>query len=101
MAMWHSEQFEQVLNDASKIDDRINDNWMDMIGDPDYSTLIDFFSHDNYFDSVAEEDYDEQTVVKLLKRVIAGKDRIKLIQLAFDLGRLVGQAEYSLLNGDY
>lgn len=100
MTIWHSEQFEQVLNDASKIDDRINDNWMDMIGDPDYSTLIDFFSHDNYFDSVAEEVYDEQTVVKLLKRVLVGKDRIKLIQLAFDLGRLVGQAEYSLLNED-
>lgn len=100
MTIWHSEQFEQVLNDASKIDDRINDNWMDMIGDSNYSTLIDFFSHDNYFDSVAEEVYDEQTVVKLLKRVLVGKDRIKLIQLAFDLGRLVGQAEYSLLNED-
>ena len=100
MTIWHSEQFEQVINDASKTDERIHDNWMDIIGNPDYSTLIEFFSHDNYFDSIEEEDYDEQTVVKCLKRVITGKDRIKLIQLAFDLGRLVGQAEYSLLNED-
>lgn len=92
----YSETVEDVLNEASKLDDRIYEAWMRMIGDAEYQTLIDLFSRDNYFDRWEEIDLTREETLKKLKKILNGKDRLRLIEYAFDLGQLVGQAEQLL-----
>ncbi len=98
MSVRFSEDFEVVLDQAAKIDEHVHDSWAEMMGDAEYAKLLEFFSRDNFFDSWEEEDYDRDTVIKNLKRILVGTDRITLINYAFDLGRLVGKAEYTVLN---
>ena len=92
----YSETVEDVLNEASKLDDRIYEAWMRMIGDAEYKTLIDLFSRDNYFDRWEEIDLTREETLKKLKKILTGKDRLRLIEYAFDLGQLVGRAEQLL-----
>ncbi len=92
----YSETVEDVLNEASKLDDRIYEAWMRMIGDAEYQTLIDLFSRDNYYDRWEEIDLSREETLKKLKKILTGKDRLRLIEYAFDLGQLVGRAEQLL-----
>lgn len=92
----YSEDFENVLNEASNLDDSINDGWMQVIGDDKYQTLINMFSRDNYYDTFEETDLLREETLKRLKKTLAGKDRLSLIEYAFDLGQLVGRAEQIL-----
>lgn len=96
----YSEQYEELLDQAAKADERINDNWMEMMGDDEYQTLLEFFDKGNYFDTWEDEFFPPATVEKNLKRVLQGKDRIALIRYAFQLGKLVGRAEYTLAYKD-
>ena len=98
MSLRYSEDFEIVLDQAAKLDESIETSWAEMVGDEQYAKLIEFFSRDNFFDSFEEEGFDRETVIKNLKRVLVNTDRINLIEYAFDLGRLVGKAEYTVLN---
>lgn len=96
----YSEDFETILQQAAKFDERLGENWSECVGDSEYQTLCNFFSRDNFVDTWEDEDYDYETVAKNLKRHLTGQDRIALIRYAFMLGRLVGKAEYVLLNDD-
>ena len=96
----YSEDFENVLDQASKIDEQIHYGWMSMCGDEEYQKLMEFFDKGNYYDSWDEVEFDRETLIKNLKRVLVGTDRIRLIEYAFDIGRLVGKAEYTLLHQD-
>lgn len=92
----YAEDFEEVLNEASSLDERINDGWMQMIGDDNYQTLINLFSRANYYDSFEEVDLLREETLKRYKKILTGKDRVRLIEFAFDLGQLVGRAEQLL-----
>lgn len=94
----YAEDFENVLDQAAKIDDRLYDLWMSICADEEYQKLMEFFDKGNYYDYWEETEFDRETVVKNLKRVLVGTDRIRLIEYAFDIGRLVGRAEYTLLH---
>ena len=96
----YAEDFENVLDQASKIDDRLYDLWMSICADEEYQKLMEFFDKGNYYDYWEETEFDRETVVKNLKRVLVGTDRIRLIKYAFDIGRLVGRAEYVMLHKD-
>ena len=100
MALRYSEDFEDVLQQAVKLDEQISDFWAEMVGDEEYQTLVEFFSRDNFFDTWEDEELDRETVIKKLKRILVGKDRLKLIEYAFDLGQLVGMATYAVQNHD-
>lgn len=99
----YSEDYEEILNAAGEIDERLHDDWMECIGDEEYQTLLKFFSRDNFVDPWEEEDFDAKTVTKNLKRHLNGQDRVALIRYiryAFMLGCLVGKAEYTLQHVD-
>lgn len=96
----YSYDFEQVLDQAAKIDEQLNDSWMSICADEEYQKLMEFFDKGNYYDSWEEVDFDRETVIKNLKRILVGTDRIRLIEYAFDIGRLVGRAEYTLFHQD-
>lgn len=91
-----SGDFEEILDKAAKDDEWLNDTWMNFISHPDYATLLEFFDKDNFYDCWEEEDRDRKTIDKNLKKVVAGKDRLSLIQSAFFLGQLVGYASHYL-----
>lgn len=96
----YSEDYEEILEAAGRIDDSLSEHWAEFVGDKEYQTLQNFFSKDNFLDTFAEEYFDAETVAKNLKRHLTGQDRIALIRYAFVLGRLVGKAEYTLLHAD-
>lgn len=96
----YSEEYEEILNAAEKIDDRLSENWAEFVGDKEYQTLYNFFSKDNFVDTWEDAYFDPETVTRNLKRHLTGQDRIALIRYAFLLGRLVGKAEYTLLHAD-
>lgn len=96
----YSEDYEEILQAAGKIDERLSDDWAECVGDEEYQTLQNFFSKDNFVDTWEEVPFEPEVVAKNLKRHLTGKDRIKLICYAFMLGRLVGKAEYTLLHED-
>ena len=101
MAPLFYEDYDCVLNDASFIDEDINQHFVNFQGDDDYQTLAKFFDQRNYhhFDVLSDE-FTSPDTQKLLKKILRGKDVISLIQFALDLGRLIGRAEYTLLNHD-
>lgn len=94
----YSDDIDDILGRAGDLDENIYNGWVTMLGDNQYQTLIDFFTRENYCDSWGEVDYAREEVVKNLKRVLSGKDRIALIEYAFYLGQLVGRAEQLLLD---
>lgn len=87
-----TDDWEDMLNRASKIEDRINDSWMELLTDDEYLTLCDFFSADNFPHEDAFGERTNPATQKILKSILVGKDRIELIRYAFMLGQLVGQA---------
>lgn len=93
----YSEDYEEILEAAGRIDDRLSDSWCECVGDKEYQTLQNFFSKDNFLDTWTDEYFDAEVVTKNLKRHLTGQDRIELIRYAFMLGRLVGKAEQILL----
>ena len=89
-----TEDWENILNRASNIDDRLNYQWMELLDDDEYQTLAQIFDRDNF---PHEDPFDEDNVIrpdtkKIIKQLLVGKDRIDLILYAFMLGQFVGQA---------
>lgn len=93
---------EDILQAAAKYDDRIDEEWRNFVCDEYYDTLNQFLDPENYphIDTFAEEwvEVDANKTAKFQKKIIKGKDVVKLINSAYDLGRLVGRAEQVLLN---
>ena len=100
MAIEFSEDFEQILDDAARIDVQLNDLWMDIMDTDEYSKLVEFFCKDNYYDSWEGDYFPPEVITKNQKKILVGTDRIKLLRYAFVLGQLIGKAEYTLLHED-
>lgn len=92
-----STDFEELLDRAAQIDERLNNRWMNLMDDEEYQTLYNFFLKENFVDSWEDEALDDKTVKRNLRQVLAGKDKAALIRYAFALGRLVGKAEQILI----
>lgn len=92
MVFMFSDEYENILNAAAKIDEQINDEWQELVADQEYQTLFEFFDPENYSRHDEYDDWIEVNTDKLLKKILTGKDRIALIRYAFMLGQLVGQA---------
>ena len=92
----YTEDYEELLQAASKLDERTEEDWHSIVGDGEYQTLSRFFSRDNYFDAWEETDRPAEETERLQKRVLLGQDRMRLIDYAFMLGRIVGRAHHIL-----
>lgn len=96
-----TEAFEDILNEAGQFDENIDRAWVLLIEDAEYQLLQKFFDADNF--SRYDADYDtfiERDTAKIHKKLLRGQDVAELIKYALDLGRLIGRAEYTLLNHD-
>ena len=96
----YSTEMEDKLQAASKLDDWVQYSWAEFVSDEDYASLIAFFDKDNYYDSWEENFYDMKIVTRNLKKILKGKDIVRLVESAFFLGQLVGRAEGTLLYAD-
>lgn len=93
-------QFEELLNEASKFDDRLDQDWAECMGDPEYQTLCELFDESNFS---REDDYEgwvEVNTAKQWREILKGKDVHAIIRYAVLLGRLIGRAEQILLTHD-
>lgn len=91
--------FENILQEASKFDDRIDEQWMKVVGDKQYDVLNQFLDPENYPHlDIFSDEWLEVDTHKAQKKIIKGQDAVELINYAYDLGRLVGRAEQVLLN---
>ena len=93
-------QFEELLNEASKFDDRLDLAWAECMGDREYQTLCELFDESNFSH---DDDYDgwiEVNTAKQWREILKGKDVHAIIRYAVLLGRLVGRAEQILLTHD-
>ncbi len=92
----YAEEMENVLDEAGKVNEQLQEQWMDFIGDEEYQQLMEFFAKENFYDTWEDEPLLPEQRTKKLKAALVGKDRIALIQAAFTLGWLVGRAEQIL-----
>ena len=93
-------EIEDLLNEASKFDDRLDLDWAECVGDREYQTLCELFDENNFSH---DDDYDgwiEVNTAKEWRRILKGKDVHAIIRYAVLLGRLIGRAEQILLTRD-
>ena len=95
MKWLNTDELIDVMEEAGCEDERLYEEWVEMQGDEDFETLSEFFGkeyrqHYNEWDEFVEGN------PKALKKILRGKDMVRLIESAFLLGRLVGRAEYEL-----
>ena len=93
MSSLYSDEMEEILDAAGKLDDRLYEGWMEIIGDKAYQKLMEFFAKENFYDTYEDEYFDSRTVDKNLKKVLTGTDRVALVIAAFDVGVMVGRAQ--------
>lgn len=93
-------QFENLLNEASKFDDRLDLDWAECVGDREYQTLCELFDESNFSREDAFDEWVEVNTAKEWRRILKGKDVHAIIRYAFLIGRLVGRAEQILLTHD-
>lgn len=92
MTLLYYDDWENILNLAGKIDDRLDCAWLELVGDNEYQTLLEFFDKSNYPHENDWGEWEEVNTNKALKKIIRGKDCVALINYAFLLGQLVGRA---------
>ena len=95
-----SDDYEEILDAAAYHDERLHDSWMELMGEAEYQTLVQFFAKENFLDPWENEPLEPDVVSKNFKKILVGQDRIALIRFAFALGRLVGRAEQILRTED-
>ena len=93
------EDMESLLQEATEFDEDIDQAWVYMAEDEQYSTFCQLFERDNFshYDPFSD-DWEHVDYKKTLKKILRGKDTVELILYALDFGRLVGRAEYTLKN---
>lgn len=90
-------QFEELLNEASKFDDRLDQDWAECMGDREYQTLCELFDESNFSREDAFDEWVDVNTAKQWREILKGKDVHAIIRYAVTLGRLVGRAEQILL----
>lgn len=88
-----------LINEAAEFDESLDQAYIFMCEDENYSTLVKFFDEENF--SHYDKWYDEfvqPDTQAILKKILRGKDTAELIKFALDMGRLVGRAEQILSN---
>ena len=96
MKTLYNDDFDALIFEAG--DEDLERAYILMQEEPSFPTLYNFFDISNYdhYDR-----FDDELVTgdkKRLKKILRGQDVTDLIQLALDLGRIIGRAEYKLLN---
>ena len=93
------EDMENILQEATDLDEDIDHLWVLLAEDEQYPTFCQLFEQDNFshFDPFSDE-WVEIDHRKIMKKILRGKDAVELIKFALDFGRLVGRAEHALLN---
>ena len=96
MKAFNSDEIFDIMEEAAREDERTEEEWLWMQADEDFETLNEFFDKEyrQHYDTLSDEFIAGDP--KALKKILRGKDMVRLIESAFMLGRLVGRAEYTL-----
>ena len=94
-----TDDFENILNEASFIDEDIDRTWIYFTEEDHYAVVQQIFDRENYchYDDWSDE-FVEVDYQKALKKILRGKNIPDLIRYVFDFGRLVGRSEKILLD---